>query len=765
MKALIIGCGEGGSRLTEAIMKIQCATLGTHHDGKSIKKQFEALILNTATSDLEKVGDKGICIDKGRRMLVGSGNLLTAGFGAGGNPKVGALAAQKDSLRIAAKIEEVLQDICKNPEMNDIDAFFVVSALGGGSGSGMGPVIAQLLKENYFEGRYPVIGIVTLPEPDEGKLRSHNAYISLQSWLKESNFDGIITVSMGGTFLKNSDDSRKYYSKFNKSVATSLYILLGGNAIGKKSTNVDVNDILNTIREGGGICTIGHISAALSSRTPVDSDIPVLGLEQQEEHVDRWEESQLVKKLDALKPNLFLDVELKTARGALLVVKGSESFNVTRGAINAASKWLEDHISGNVRSSDIAGEDFRLVTNNSNVPGLFEHYELSENDDWLSEGKTVEIAVLLSGLQNIACIREMQNVAEQVVKFTKPAKGRRLLQETLGLRTGDRLAEEMLLPCSDERDNRNARVQSTAIEEVVNRFEDEVKFLNPDINLEVIRDGTSIIDIVPIPEELRCYQNSAQVLDTYCFDIKLRSHNPIEQLYYKKDYCIRVKDAKTRGIKADLRERDLRDRPELISSSLGWNKKEQRIIRDIIDWKVKQSDSGARREDFTVAGIGAYPSCSGMHNLNLYKVKVTNIKQLLEEQDDAFIDASEVVEILYWLNAVPDAAIFTGIEMERVKRFREMGERNPVIELLYEKKTDIPARDDVRAFVDGLKDNRVVRVSELMDDYFTGRRLPGELKIRGAGHSQPATDAPTATGDQVGEECHSQPADGGDGHA
>jgi len=227
MKALLIGCGEGGSKLVEMIMKIQRATCGADENGEPIKKQFDALILNTALRDLEMIDPKNIALGKNRKLLVGSGYTPAAGHGAGGNPRLGAIAATSDYWRIAAKIEEILNEIKDNKYMGDIEAFIVCAALGGGSGSGMGPVVAQLLKENYFEDQYPVIGLVILPAKEEGKLYAYNAHMSLLTWLRESNFDGIITVTLGGKFLNYRDDQEKYYARFDKSVAKALYILFG----------------------------------------------------------------------------------------------------------------------------------------------------------------------------------------------------------------------------------------------------------------------------------------------------------------------------------------------------------------------------------------------------------------------------------------------------------------------------------------------------------------------------------------------------------
>jgi len=86
------------------------------------------------------------------------GTELTKGLGAGANPEVGKKAALEDSTRIA----EMLQGS---------DMVFITAGMGGGTGTGAAPVIANIAKE----AGALTVGVVTKPFNFEGKKRRKNA--------------------------------------------------------------------------------------------------------------------------------------------------------------------------------------------------------------------------------------------------------------------------------------------------------------------------------------------------------------------------------------------------------------------------------------------------------------------------------------------------------------------------------------------------------------------------------------------------------------
>lgn len=687
MRALLIGCGQGGSKMTEAIMKMQHATFGNDIHGKPIKKQFDAIVINTTPQDLEDVDKK--FIDGKRQLLIGTGYTYTSGHGAGGNPRLGTHAANHDALRIAAKIEEILLEINKNPDMNDVDAIFVISALGGGSGSGMGPVIAQILKDYYFENQYPVIGIVTLPAKQEGRLPTYNGFISLQSWLKESNFEGIITISLGGKFLFNMDDSLRYYSKFNKSVAKAIYILFGGDSTGTRSSkNVDVNDILSTIKEGGGLCTLGHFSTDISGPAGADEerDEVLLTYNDFSDDVKGWKDLKLLKSVVQAcnKNNLFLPVDFRTARTALLVFKDSESFEITREAAQQSANWLEKHIEGNVRHSDISHKNFKLKADNSVVKGLYEDYEIDPNTDIpLSNNESVEISLLLSGIRDVHLVQGMKKVAEEVLKFSNPPRGERLLAETLGIPIGEKINRTMLLPCSDLRDNIAAQIQSRAIREALDEFIEDHTRLDPLIIPEYLRKNVKVTDVRPIPDVLQCGKTSSARTETNCFEIDVRFDNNHDNTHFVRTYGVHIKPFETKRLESG--NRITWDVPEYLFKKPGWNDKEKQIISDV----SRTLDENKQ----IITGLGRYPYCNGFSQNQVYRIRTLVCSSEKREWN---------LEYLLWLAAHPEPIILEYRVLKDIEKSGKWTDAEPLFDTLYEKEDEIPSYKKIKDTMDKL---------------------------------------------------------------
>ncbi len=90
------------------------------------------------------------------------GKKITRGLGAGANPEIGRKAAEEDKDSIA----EVLEGT---------DMLFLTGGMGGGTGTGATPVIAQMAREMGIL----VVSIITRPFDFEGRTRSRNAEIGI----------------------------------------------------------------------------------------------------------------------------------------------------------------------------------------------------------------------------------------------------------------------------------------------------------------------------------------------------------------------------------------------------------------------------------------------------------------------------------------------------------------------------------------------------------------------------------------------------------
>jgi cell division protein FtsZ len=111
----------------------------------------------------------------GGRMHLQLGANVTKGLGAGANPEVGRQAALEDRERI----EEML---------NGADMVFITCGMGGGTGTGAAPVVAQLAKEKGIL----TVAVVTKPFPFEGRRRMQVALKGIEDL--SQHVDSLITV-------------------------------------------------------------------------------------------------------------------------------------------------------------------------------------------------------------------------------------------------------------------------------------------------------------------------------------------------------------------------------------------------------------------------------------------------------------------------------------------------------------------------------------------------------------------------------------------
>jgi len=104
------------------------------------------------------------------------GSTATRGLGAGGNPDVGQMAAEESRKEIAAMVQGT--DLC-----------FVTSGMGGGTGTGAAPVVAEVAKE----AGSLTVGIVTKPFAFEGRKRMTQAIGGIKRL--SAHVDTVIVVS------------------------------------------------------------------------------------------------------------------------------------------------------------------------------------------------------------------------------------------------------------------------------------------------------------------------------------------------------------------------------------------------------------------------------------------------------------------------------------------------------------------------------------------------------------------------------------------
>ena len=105
------------------------------------------------------------------------GVSLTEGLGAGANPEIGSLAAKES--------EEEIKSLLSN----QTKMVFITAGMGGGTGTGAAPIIAQMSKQIDIL----TVGIVTIPFQFEGRMRSEQAETGIE--ILRENVDSLIVIN------------------------------------------------------------------------------------------------------------------------------------------------------------------------------------------------------------------------------------------------------------------------------------------------------------------------------------------------------------------------------------------------------------------------------------------------------------------------------------------------------------------------------------------------------------------------------------------
>ncbi|SFC71762.1 cell division protein FtsZ [Clostridium uliginosum] len=141
----VIGCGGGGSNavnrmIVEGLKNVEFIAINTDK---------QALMLSHANQKIQ-IGEK-----------------LTKGLGAGANPEIGKKAAEESKEEISSAIKGA-------------NMVFITAGMGGGTGTGAAPVVAEVAKSMDIL----TVGVVTKPFPFEGKRRMRHAEMGIET-LKE----------------------------------------------------------------------------------------------------------------------------------------------------------------------------------------------------------------------------------------------------------------------------------------------------------------------------------------------------------------------------------------------------------------------------------------------------------------------------------------------------------------------------------------------------------------------------------------------------
>jgi len=281
-KVKVIGIGGGGNNALSTMISYQL----TGVEFIAANTDAQALAANMAPFKLQL------------------GENLTKGLGAGANPEIGRKAALED----VEKIREVLKGA---------DMVFITAGLGGGTGTGGGPVIAEVAREMGAL----TVAIVTKPFHFEGKKRMKQAEEGLANL--KMTADALITIP-NQRLLSISGKSMTLLEAFKKADEVLYHAAKGISDIivGHGIINLDFADV-RTVMSETGMALMGTGVASGENRSV--------------EAAQR-----------AISSPLLEDITIEGARGLLINITGGE--NMTLNEINEATTLVqkEAHEDANV---------------------------------------------------------------------------------------------------------------------------------------------------------------------------------------------------------------------------------------------------------------------------------------------------------------------------------------------------------------------------------------------------------------------------------
>lgn len=272
---------------------------------------------------------------------------LTEGLGAGANPEVG----QQSALESMEEIEKMLD---ANTKM-----VFITAGMGGGTGTGAAPVIAQMAKEKDIL----TVGIVTIPFQFEGKIRFEQAMRGVESL--RAQVDSLIVI--------NNNKLREVYGNLGFKAGFSKadeVLSTAARGIAEVIThhylqNIDLKDA-KTVLSNSGTAIMGSATCSGENRA----------------------KEAIVTALDS---PLLNDNKITGAKNVLLLIV-SGSTEITIDEISEINEYIQDEAGYSANIIMGVGEDESL-------------------------GDSVSITVIATGF-NIEQQKEIVNQEPEIKKYT-----------------------------------------------------------------------------------------------------------------------------------------------------------------------------------------------------------------------------------------------------------------------------------------------------------------------------------------------------------
>ncbi|WP_213521453.1 cell division protein FtsZ [Nonlabens sp.] len=346
------------------------------------------------------------------------GVTLTEGLGAGANPEVGERAAQES-------IQDVRALLDSNTKM-----VFITAGMGGGTGTGAAPVIAQIARDMDIL----TVGIVTTPFQFEGKVRNEQAQKGIEKFRK--SVDSLIIINnnklrdvYGNLGFKagfsKADEVLATASKGIAEVITNHY-----------TQNIDLHDA-RTVLANSGTAIMGSAQASGSNRA----------------------QEGILKALDS---PLLNDNKIDGATNVLLlIVSGTEEITIDEigeinehiqneagGVANIIMGVGEDEALGNAISITVIATGFDVEQQNeiSNTEAKRIIHTLEEEQRATAILEETSVNVIPGTL-----IMDLDEEVEEHLAFAKAEQASEPAEQLIIVHElGDEEVEETMVPVAEE---------------------------------------------------------------------------------------------------------------------------------------------------------------------------------------------------------------------------------------------------------------------------------------------------------------------------
>ncbi len=311
----VIGVGGGGGNAIEYMMR-------------SNIEGVEFIVANTDAQAIKK---------SSANIILQLGSNLTKGLGAGADPSVGRQAAMEDRERIAEALAGA-------------DMVFITAGMGGGTGTGAAPIVAQIAKDQGIL----TVAVITKPFPFEGKKRMTVAEQGIRD-LSEY-VDSIITIP-------------------NEKLLA---------VVGRDMTLLDAFGRANQVLQGAvqGIAELitrpGHINVDFADVRTVMSE---MGMAMMGSAVARGSDRAREAARAAISSPLLEDVDIAGARGMLV--------NITAGANMSLGEFAE--VGDTIK--EFASEDATVVMGTAIDPDMEEDMRVTVVATGLGQGHRRTVAL------------------------------------------------------------------------------------------------------------------------------------------------------------------------------------------------------------------------------------------------------------------------------------------------------------------------------------------------------------------------------------